>query len=253
MTPKTMQAFAEGLTGPGSDAGAAAIKSITAHSGPQAMEEYDALILLLTTQRNALAATLGQPAKAEPLLQLATEMQAVICAAWNRWDKYDQEDSPGLGDRLEKYAGLSLPQAGNSCTLLDQVVQSWDVAKGTRNPVPGEHSYNIIAAFNPADHALLVQMVPAGISSEDPDSLAAKPQLQVLFEVNGGIPSAHVYGDIHGDVAATLHGKPGARLGLRPGDASIDHEPMDYLPDPQLIANELAEQSSRATQETPRD
>lgn len=119
MTIETVQDFANRLTGAGNEvsiakAALAAIADQSGGQGEQTIATLDALLLLLAAQRNELATALGQPPIPNPALQLAKEMQGVIIDAWMRWDRYDQEDSPALGERLERYAGLSLEHAEQS-------------------------------------------------------------------------------------------------------------------------------------------
>lgn len=80
---------------------------------------------------------------------LASEMQAVIQNAWNRWDQLDQEDAPALGDKLQEYACMNLKSE-----LKDPARSQAALSRGRDNieqTVEGTHEGVVVSAWSEHD------------------------------------------------------------------------------------------------------
>ncbi len=154
-------------------------------------------------------------------------------------------DYDSLIDRLVEgrdklCSSLGLPQRHPrllpESALLRTSVQRWDVQSDEEQALSGEPEYELEIDFDPATSQAWVTLAPAGAQNE-PTIL---PQLTMLIEVNGGLPCAHISGDIHGDLELSVFGKPGAQLGVRPGDAEFTLEDKQYLPEAGAVIESIA-------------
>lgn len=196
-----------GIQGIGADAALTAMTGHWAdhisqgHDTSIIMQDFDELVSLLQQRRNELAAALSHPFRPERLVDIAAE--------------------------LNKLAPIPANPASPPSSLLDATIQRWDVREGTTEAVPGEPEYQLSIEHRADSAQTRISVIPVG-ASDDPTQL---PQLELLVEVNQGLPCVHVYGDVHGDLGLSIFGKPGARLGVRAGDAETDFENKQYSPD----------------------
>lgn len=269
--------FAKGLPGAG-------IQGIGFHAALQAMAKHwqdhlteghpdeiilndvDEMIREMALRRHELAEALGLPPRPGlrevttlASLKIAEEMQGVIIDAYNRWDQADQEDAPSLGDRLEIYAGVDLVReitvdpntplkagkdSNNNLTLLTAPLQRWDVMEGSTAPIEEEPTYQVALDYEHAEGRVHVSMTPQGLN--DADALENAPQLSISFEVDRGVPTAHIYPDVHGDLAMSVYGLPGGTLGFRNGDAPVVREIAGQGPSPEAAADSIAQALEQA-------
>lgn len=235
------------------------------HGGEIIINDIDEMIRELASRRHELANRLGLPDRPGlhevttlAALKIAEEMQAVIIDAWNRWDQHDQEDAPSLGERLEIYAGVDLSteisvdrsapihagkDAANNLALLSAPVQRWDVMEGTTSPIEAEPTYQIALDYEHAEGRVHISMTPQGLSAEEAENT---PQLSVCFEVDNGMPTAHVYADVLGELAMTAYGMPGGVLGYRHGSAPTSRELPGQSPHVEDAAQAIAQAQEKS-------
>lgn len=202
------------------------------------IEGMRSLGAILEEQRITLAEALSVREQADSPVprdsrELLTELLDLVREAHSRWSPADQSANPELGNRLEKYALLKLPKAGMLQQLARVNILRTDVMAGAAGTLEGEPQYTLDVQLDQESGQLFVSVAPAG--AETPEQTEDQPQIMVAVEINNGLPCAHVYGDIYGDCALSLFGRPGARLASRPGDAQVDHEDSTYAPDVQEV------------------
>ena len=133
-----------------------------------------------------------------------------------------------LRSRNELSAAIDRPDRPEQVSdVLHTTVQRWEVQAGEEPALPGEPTYDLRMTFDRSTSQAYVTVASVAAQGE-PSPL---PQLALMVEINGGLPCAHIYGDIHGDVALSAFGKPGAQLSIRPGNAAFMHDDERYLPD----------------------
>ena len=192
---------------------------------------------ILEAQRSNLAEKLMVREADTPMAQdtreLMSELHDLVREAHGNWSPADQSSNPELGNRLEKYALLKLPKVGMLEQLARVNLMRGDVMAGAAPAVEGEPQYTLDVQLDRTSGQLMVTVAPAGAST--PVQTENQPQVLVTVEINNGLPCVHVFGDLYGDCAMSLFGRPGARLASRPGDAQMDHEDESYLPDVQEV------------------
>lgn len=207
---------------------------------------------MITEQRHSIAQGLNLPMKEAQTLpasmdarDLVDELLDLVRDTHKKWGEAAKSTDLELANRLEKYATMQMPKADMLEQLASVPVKRWDLMSGVEQAVEDEPEYTLNVKLDRECGQLYVDMTPKG--RETPDQTEGMPQISVTFEVNNGLPCAHVHGDIYGDLAMSLFGRPGARLASRPGDAPVDYEDSSYSPNLSEVIASIKEPAGSGT------
>lgn len=219
------------------------------------LSEMQQLAVVLTEQRNSIAESLNLPQTEAPAVsmdarELLEELHELVRDTYTHWNAAAPAPNPELTGRLEKYATMKMPKADMLERLASTTIKRWDVMSQATAAAEDEPEYTLEVKLDRACGQLYVDVTPKGLTT--PDQTENMPQLTVMVEVNNGLPCAHVFGDVYGDHAMTLFGRPGARLASRPGDAPVDYEDAGYSPDISEVIESIKKVASKTTN-GPRD
>lgn len=143
---------------------------------------------------------------------------------------------------IDQSAGSAMGHSES--VVLRKTIQRWDVNGVEEKALPNEPQYNVV--IKDAGSQIYIDVMPAGVRTDDVDAIENFPQMSISLEINNGLPCIHLYGDIYGDLAQTIFAEPNGKLGVRPGDADHDVEkrPKNYQPNTQAMID-FIEQAKR--------
>lgn len=120
------------------------------------------------------------------------------------------------------------------------LVRRWEVDQGEEKALANEPVYQL--TIERTSEGAYIMFAPPHTS---PDQIVGMPQLSMILEVSGGVPSAYVHGADGEGLAVKIHALPNGVIGLSRPDFLVETLTYDRDPDPKEMAAEIATLAER--------